>query len=1243
MLTPRPTTPAQALDLAFRRQKPTRQQLDDFLRARQRLLESINPAENEEHLKKLLIDFLAHPGVLGPDYYLNITKRRDLAIRTGPKETAPVGVLVEVKKATTGKGVVNKEMVTTTDLNRKAFQELLLYYLEDREDKSGNDLRRLVITNGVEWFVFDALDFDRLFWRDTELRKDFRTWAAKGKANGGTDFFYKEIAQPFLAALDAELPFAYLDLRPAPATERDLITSAKLFEAPHLLKMPFAQDANTLNRAFYEELLYLIGLEEVKEKSRKLIKRVAPVEREHQGSLLRNTLDILRSDDLLGNLSGGERAAYGADPEKQLFGVALELCLTWVNRLLFLKLLEGQLRRYHAGNDSALTEPYRFLTPELIPNFGTLNELFFEVLNQPTEQRSAAIRRKYGRLPYLNSSLYEPSDLERRTLRVGNLKDSLTLPLHRKSVLPAQAAPPETLSYLLRFLDAYDFASEGDEQVQDTHKPLISAAVLGLIFEKLNGYQDGSFYTPGFITMYMARQTLRRAVVQHFNRRYGFGAADVAELADALNAKQRPEYSTHFNTLTVLDPAVGSGHFLVSALNELLAIKSELGLLLDAETDPATGATTYQRLRYRLSVARDELVVMHEDDDPQNPGALFQYHARLDPLTGQRSVAPAHTKLQRALFQEKRHLMEHALFGVDLNPNSVRICRLRLWIELLKHAYYRPETGFEQLETLPNLELNVKVGNSLLSRFSLDADLSDVFRQGKFTLATYRDVVHAYFNSRDRTAKQELQQFLGDIKEQFTATIYRGDPLRRDVSTLKAELLRVEMDARPDLFGKVKLTEEEAWEKTTMLTMRLKKAEEKLAHREKGALYRDAFEWRFEFPEVLDEKGRFRGFDVVIGNPPYLLVDDNATKKLLNDTYFLASGKPDLFKFFIERAYEVAAIDAQVALIVPSSVLSIPAAKPIRKFLLEKGGVNEVISLYSSVFPDAGVVSTILFGENSKASSTINVIAQQDSRAASEFLDTASPVFIKSNQWLRNIDYKFSVNQSESENIVINKMKKHSTNLENIAYYTLGMQVYHNSIYGKDEMQLRPAHSDYKASESYFPEAGGRHIQKYFLKIPDDIFVDYEAKSYSKPNWNLFSMPRIVLREIPGKTLIATLTNEEIIFNKSTMTVLLKESNNITIKYLLAVLNSEILGAYASKTTEKGEQRLFPRISLTTLRQLPIPNATPAQQAPIIALVEQILAAKAAGKPTAALEAEIDALVAALYGLTPAETAQLSG
>ena len=91
--------------------------------------------------------------------------------------------------------------------------------------------------------------------------------------------------------------------------------------------------------------------------------------------------------------------------------------------------------------------------------------------------------------------------------------------------------------------------------------------MLGLIFEKLNGYQDGSFYTPGFITMYMAHQTLRRAVVQHFNRRYGFGAADVARAgrcAWLMPSNGALSIALTSIQLTVLDPAVGSGHFLVS-------------------------------------------------------------------------------------------------------------------------------------------------------------------------------------------------------------------------------------------------------------------------------------------------------------------------------------------------------------------------------------------------------------------------------------------------------------------------------------------------------------------------------------------------------------------------------------------------------------------------------------------------------------------------------------------------------
>ena len=120
--------------------------------------------------------------------------------------------------------------------------------------------------------------------------------------------------------------------------------------------------------------------------------------------------------------------------------------------------------------------------------------------------------------------------------------------------------------------------------------------------------------------------------------------------------------------------------------------------------------------RYEIEVVNDELIVTDED------GELFEYN-------------PANKESQRiqeTLFHEKQTIIENCLFGVDINPNSVKICRLRLWIELLKNAYYMydVETGHApSLQTLPNIDINIKCGNSLISRFALDADLKQALKK----------------------------------------------------------------------------------------------------------------------------------------------------------------------------------------------------------------------------------------------------------------------------------------------------------------------------------------------------------------------------------------------------------------------------------------------------------------------------------------------------------------------------------
>ena len=191
------------------------------------------------------------------------------------------------------------------------------------------------------------------------------------------------------------------------------------------------------------------------------------------------------------------------------------------------------------------------------------------------------------------------------------LRDERDLPLYGGTVLKDAAGKRRTgklntLTYLFEFLDAYDFSSEGTETVQEERKTLINASVLGLIFEKINGYRDGSFFTPGFITMYMCRETVRRAVVQKFNEVKGWNCETFDELYDKLDDKR--EANAIINSVKVCDPAVGSGHFLVSALNELLSIKSELKVLLDEN-----GKTLRD---YTLEVISDELVI--SDDATAN-------------------------------------------------------------------------------------------------------------------------------------------------------------------------------------------------------------------------------------------------------------------------------------------------------------------------------------------------------------------------------------------------------------------------------------------------------------------------------------------------------------------------------------------------------------------------------------------------------------------------------------------------
>jgi adenine-specific DNA-methyltransferase len=568
--------PRKALNKAFLKIKPNRTGIELFKNNLIAILDSINEKESEEFHKNLVIEFLKKT-YYDPNNFVNTKGRNDLVIHNGKDAKTSVGVIIEVKSPTN-----KSEMITVDNLNGKALQELVLYYMRERITHKNTELKHVVISNIHEWFVFDAQLFNKLFAENKTFVKQFIDFEEKRLSGSKTDYFYNDIAKPYIASLQGTIEFAHFDIRKydKPLRNNDknddktLIALFKLLSPEHLLKLSFANDSNSLDKNFYNELLHIIGLTEVKEGGKKLIKRHEKEDR-NDGSLLENAILQLESEDKLNYIPNLKQ--YGENKEQQLFAIGLELTITWVNRILFLKLLEAQLISYHKGDKS-----YSFLNAELIKDYDVLNNLFFKVLAKKTDERIDRLVKDFGKVPYLNSSLFEPTELERIGLSINQLEDNISLPLLSSTVIKDANGKKVTgtknaLNYFFSFLDAYDFASEGSEDIQEDNKTLINASVLGLIFEKINGYKDGSFFTPSFITMYMCKETIRRAVLQKFNETFQWSCNNFSELYN--NIKDKKEANTIINSIKICDPAVGSGHFLVSALNEIIAIKHDLGIL----------------------------------------------------------------------------------------------------------------------------------------------------------------------------------------------------------------------------------------------------------------------------------------------------------------------------------------------------------------------------------------------------------------------------------------------------------------------------------------------------------------------------------------------------------------------------------------------------------------------------------------------------------------------------------------
>ncbi len=1253
---------------------PSKEQLEAFKTAFDAFLET-NPQENENYQNDAFNDLLK--GVF--KYKVKPTKKIDSAILN---DNDKVEVIIEFKALKNP-----NEFIKKGDLNVKAFHESLLYYLTERKE-GNNNLKHLILATIKELYIIDADEFE-VFNKDKEIENAFKNCHDRKGNDTRTEAFY-DVCQKRLNELDRSLKYHHIPLK-----KENLALIYQTLSPNFLLKIPKYSDANTLNKDFYEELLYILGLEEQNEKGKILIKP----------SRTKNSL------------SAALKEQYKDLDDEQV----MALLIAWNNRILFLRLLESLLISFkHFENP--------FLTTENFKDFNALNTLFFEVLAKKNSERLKEIKEDkiLRKIPYLNSSLFDKTPLESKGYEIKWL-DNKPLEIYPKSVLKKyedyqKEKDLPLLKYLFEFLRLYKFTTTPKDIKDNTDTSescLINPSVLGLVFEKLNGYKEGSFYTPSFITSYMCKESITPIVLDKFNQTYKIECENLTELKNYLKnsykENKRKEYLQLLLTLRVCDPAVGSGHFLVSALNEMVWIAYWLGLI----------ASLY---RHDLKLENDEIII-HTPT-----GEIFNYkkpHSENDP----------HHQIQKELFELKKDIIENCLFGVDINPNSCEITKLRLWIELLKYSYYIFEKGknTNALETLPNIDINIKCGNSLISRFALkDKALlkTEKNKNLKYSIAEYKELVKIYKDPKiletlthpikdsDAVGKYAKERLYQELKQNPNKDFKKA--LNDRIEKIK-EAFKLTLDPPPkelkfkkflkehlELYGR-SILEETNYNGLELEALALEKQMANLFHdyrpypkldksdkvvglehfnryvltsykdlQDENERYANALEWRFEFPEVLDDEGDFLGFDCIIGNPPYIRQEHiKDLKPLLEKQYQdFYNSTADIYTYFFALSFHLLKEKGFSAFITSNKYARAKYGAKLREWLLKKTTIVSYMELNAlKVFESAAVDTSIMNfikqtppkesvfkyyeptpNDKDDLKSTPHLSMKQNALSTESFIfanatlldlrDKIESVGTPLKDWdiqiyrgiLTGANEAFIIPTEKREEILnACKTQEERERTEGLIKPILRGKDIKRYSYEWAHLWVINTHNGYTSNlKSKIPPID---IEKYpTIKTHLDSHYDTIATRCDQGDTPYHLRNCAYLEDFEKEKIVwAEMTDEPrfIYDNKGFLTNQICYFIARDDKYLFAILNSKVMYFFMRQMASNLGEGAFRWIK-QFIERLPIPQITEKNQEladKIIALVDKILQAKEKDPKanTQKLEKEIDALVYRLYNLTDEE------
>ncbi|EAC2004088.1 Eco57I restriction-modification methylase domain-containing protein [Campylobacter jejuni] len=1238
----------------YRKKQIMQNEFDIFNKALMQYLERLesSQSENEDYLvANALSPFLT---MLNFKTHIK-TKQKgkseiDLSI-SKDEFSKDLEVLIEAKKPN------SKEFITHTKVNSKALHETILYYFRNREYSFS--LKFIIITDFYKFYIFKISEFEELFYKSPSFLKLFEEFCNPNSLfKGNTEEFYKEVAK-LIENSKENLKGFLIDLTflkdKQKSNFKKLASIYKTFHRDFLLSEFNPNDANSLNNAFYKELLYILGLCESKQNS-KLIIAKSEESKEEQGTFY---------------------TAINSKLKEENFETILKLLILWLNRILFLKLIESNLVRFN--DDKNL----KFLNFKKIPDFDKLSELFFEVL---AKEKSTRKKSEFAYLPYLNSSLFEKQSIE-NTLEISSLSNDLKLFYYKNTVLKddkckAKKGQVGLLEYLFEFLDSFDFGSDDEQSEILSQKELISSSVLGNVFEKLNGYKEGSFYTPSFITSYMCKESITKVVLDKFNAQFDLDAKNISELRKSLRKEDKKAQKELLNSIKICDPAVGSGHFLVSALNVMLSIYDELNLF-DEE--------------FYLEVQNDEILITN------HKGEFIKYKRPKTPKD------KAHL-IQQELFHTKKDIIENNLFGVDINPNSCEITKLRLWIELLKHSFYQSfdDGNYHDLKTLPNIDINIKCGNSLVSYFETGKSLSH-YPNIKERINKYKRIVKDY-KEGFYTDKSHINQEIKNLKISFKNFCF-ADKFKKEMKgfndkcekyskkygnflAINDENLKFFVSANLTLFD---FDEKEA----TKEFANLKKEYDNIFNLESN----HPFEWRFEFPEILDDDGNFKGFDLIIGNPPYIKEAEN--KELFANTKKLRTyqGKMDIWYHFVGRGFDMLKNNGYLAFIATNNWITNSGAKKLRNIVLEESQILSLVDFSSfMVFDSASIQTMIMSFQKIKppknyefhfAKITTQTPIYEDALSLLKNEKTQNNEILKINLTPKKfIDKTLNFTKSDYEEL-FNKIQKYGK------FYLEEREVAQGIVYPQENINKKSL--EILGNNFYLgqgiqkltneevenlnllknekillkPIFESDNIQKYFVKRYNYFWVIYTNSSFKNPN-SMDNYPNLKKHLDKFKKVITSdnkpyglhRARDEKFFTGSPRIVALRKcvgepkfsyvdfdcyvsatfyvikTQRINVKYLTAILNSKLI-AFWLKHKGKMQGNNY-QIDKEPLLNIPIVTINSKNQKiadEFINLVDEILKAKEQDKNanTQELENKINSLVYKLYNLTEDEIKIIEG